>query len=79
LSSKFRDTLGNYKVSARPPKLDQTIKLTADEHAKFERILFGFTSAAASVDTQVALIRFFELTFIRNTDPDINSDPNLDS
>jgi hypothetical protein len=79
LNSKFRDTRSNYKVATRPPKLDQTITLTEEEHAKFERILFGFTSAAASGDTQEAIIKFFKLTFIRDTDPDVTSDPNLDS
>jgi len=79
LNSNFRDTQKNYKVSTRPPKLDQIITLTADEHAKFERFLFGFTSAAASGDTQTAIIKFFELTFIRATDPDVTFDPNLDS
>ena len=78
LSSLFRDTLVNYKVSVRPPKLDQTIKLSAAEHAKFERFLFGFTSAAATGDTQKAIIKFFELSFIRVSDPDVTSDPNLD-
>lgn len=78
LSSHFRDTLINYNVSGRPPKLDQTIKLSPAEHAKFERFLFGFTSAAATGDTQAAIIKFFELSFIRVTDPDVTSDPNLD-
>ena len=78
MSSNFRDTLSNYKVSTRPPKLVQTIKLTAEEHAKFERFLFGFTSAAATGDTQAAIIKFFELSFIRVSDPDVTSDPNLD-
>jgi hypothetical protein len=74
----FRNTLINYKVPGRLPKLEQTIKLSPADHAKFERFLFGFTSAAAANDTQEAIIKFFELSFIRDTDPDVTSDPNLD-
>ena len=78
LSSLFRDTLINYKVPGRLPKLEQTIKLSPADHAKFERFLFGFTSAAAANDTQEAIIKFFELSFIRDTEQDVTSDPNLD-
>ena len=78
LTSLFRDTLVEYDVAGIPPKLEQTIKLSAADHAKFERLLFGFTTAAASGDTQESIIRLFELSFIRPTDPVVTSDPNLE-
>jgi outer membrane protein assembly factor BamB len=78
LTSLFRDTLVKYDVAAIPPKLEQTIKLSGAEHDKFERFLFGFTSAVAAGDTQESIIKFFELSFIRLTDPVVTSDPNLE-
>ena len=69
--------LVTYDVPAIPPKLEQTFTLDAAEHAKFERFLFGFTTAVASGDTRESIVRFFELSFIRPTDPVITSDPNL--
>ena len=79
LSALFRDTLIQYDVAGIPPKLVQTINLTAAEHDKFERVLFGFTTAVAASDTQASIVRFFELSFIRPTDPIVISDPNLEA
>jgi hypothetical protein len=73
----FRDTLITYDVAAVPPKLEQVITLSALDHAKFERLLFGFTSQAIGTDTQQAVIRFFELSFSRPSDPLVTSDPIL--
>ncbi|MDB4442100.1 PQQ-binding-like beta-propeller repeat protein [bacterium] len=78
LSSLFRDTLVEYDVAGIPPKLVQTITLSEADHDKFERFLFGFTTAAASGDTQESIIKFFELSFIRSSsDPVVTSDPNM--
>jgi hypothetical protein len=77
LTSLFRDTLVKYDVAGVPPKLLQTVRLSEAEHEKFERFLFGFTTAVATGDTQESIIKFFELSFIRPTDPVVTSDPNL--
>ena len=61
---------------ARPPMMEQTIKLLPADHQDFERFLFGFTSQTASGETQSATIREFQLSFIRLGDPDVTVDPN---
>ncbi len=61
---------------ARPPMMEQTIKLLAADHQDFERFLFGFTSQTASGETQTATIREFQLSFIRSGDPAVTNDPN---
>jgi outer membrane protein assembly factor BamB len=54
----------------------QVIELTQEEHDKFERMLFGFTTAASSTDTQLTTIADFQLTFARpGLDPVITDDP----
>ena len=78
LSALYRDTLVTYDVAGTPPKLEQTIRLSGAEHDKFERFLFGFTTAVASGDTEESIIKFFELSFIRPSDPVVTSDPNLE-
>jgi len=78
LNSLYRDTLVTYNVSGIPPKLEQVIELSEADHDKLYRILFGFTTAVASNDTQESIIKFFELSFIRPTDPEVTSDPNLE-
>jgi outer membrane protein assembly factor BamB len=70
----FRDTRVVYNVAGRPPKLEQTITINATDHDKFERFLFGFTTAAQTGDDQQAIIRDFELTFSRSGDPVVTSD-----
>ena len=70
----FRDTRVVYDVATRPPKLEQTIRLSDVDHEKFERFLFGFTTAAQAGDTQQAIIRDFELTFSRSGDPVVTAD-----
>ena len=62
LESLFRDTRVEYDVAAR---LNQTIVLNEDDHLKFKRFLFGFTTAAKTGDTQQATVQNFELSFIR--------------
>jgi outer membrane protein assembly factor BamB len=70
----FRDTRVVYNVAAKPPKLEQTIILSDTDHDKFERFLFGFTTAAQAGDTQQGVIRDFELTFSRPGDPVVTVD-----
>ena len=70
----FRDTLVEYNVAARPNKLEQSFKLSGADHDKFERFLFGFTTASQSGDTQQAIIRNFELSFSRSGDPEVTAD-----
>jgi outer membrane protein assembly factor BamB len=70
----FRDTRVVYNVAAREPKLEQTVKLSDTDHEKFDRFLFGFTTAAQTGDDQQAIIRDFELTFSRSGDPVVTVD-----
>jgi hypothetical protein len=75
----FQDTTLVYNYSpAGVPDLpfEQVIELTPAEHDKFERFLFGFTTAAGASDTQIVEIRDFQLTFSRSSDPTINNDPD---
>jgi outer membrane protein assembly factor BamB len=74
LAGFFRDTRIEYDVAARPPKLEQTLILSDTDHQKFERFLFGFTTAAGAGDTQQAVIKDFELSFIQPSDIVITSD-----
>jgi hypothetical protein len=70
----FRDTRVVYNVAGRPHKLVQTITISQADNEKFERFLFGFTTAAKAGDSQQAIIRDFELTFSRPGDPVVYSD-----
>ena len=75
----YADTrIGYFPTSpvARPPMMEQTIKLLPADHLDFERFLFGFTSQTASGETQSTTIREFQLSFIRPNDPDVTDDPN---
>jgi len=55
---------------------EQQIKLIDTDDAKFERFLFGFTTAAGPSDTQLIEIRDFQLTFRRPSEDDtITDDP----
>ena len=56
----------------------QMITMTAAEDEQFGRILFGFTTAAKSGDTQLIDIRDFQLTFIEvsREEATVTSDPN---
>jgi len=74
LSLNFRDTTVVYEVLGRPPKLEQTIEISCTDPDKFERFLFGFTTAASAGDTQQAIIRNFELTFTRPGDQTVDAD-----
>jgi len=78
LGTPFQDTTGVYKYTpGHAPDLPfvQVIEITPADHAKFERFLFGFTTAAGASDTLVAEIRDFQLTFSRTVDPDLTIDP----
>jgi outer membrane protein assembly factor BamB len=74
----YQDTTVKYEyspISALP--FTQAIKLTPKEHAKFDRFLFGFTTATKAADTQLVNIRDFQMTFIRTgIDPVVNTDPD---
>ncbi len=74
----FQDTTGEYTYSpGHAPDLpfEQIIELTPADHGKFERFLFGFTTAAGASDTQLVEIRDFQLTFSRSGDPTLSADP----
>jgi hypothetical protein len=55
--------------------LAQVIELSQSDHDRFNRFLFGFTTATAPGDTQSALIKQFNLNFIRPNDPVVTNDP----
>jgi outer membrane protein assembly factor BamB len=76
LGTFYSDTRVNYAPANRPVQLQQTIQLNAGDHGDFDRFLFGFTSATSSATAQSALIRKFQLSFIRPNDPTIGSDPS---
>ena len=78
INTPFQDTTGEYAYSpfhAPDLPLEQVIELTPADHIRFERFLFGFTTAAGATDTQTVEIRDFELTFIQSGDPTIIADP----
>jgi outer membrane protein assembly factor BamB len=78
INTPFQDTTGEYAYSpghAPDLPLEQVIELTPADHVRFERFLFGFTTAAGASDTQTVEIRDFELTFIQSGDPTIIDDP----
>jgi outer membrane protein assembly factor BamB len=66
LGTFYEDTRIEY---AADPHLDQTIELTASEHTKFNRFLFGFTGSTGVGTAQRAIIAKFKLSFIRPNDP----------
>ena len=71
----YDDTRVKYPADIRPPLLKQTIKLAEGDHNKFDRFLFGFTSARDATDNQFITIRNFKLSFIRPNDPAATRDP----
>jgi hypothetical protein len=75
LGTFYEDTRIKYDPAARPPMIEQTIELNASDHADFERFIFGFTAQTALNETQTAVIRKFQLSFIRPNDPTVDSDP----
>jgi hypothetical protein len=76
LGTFFQDTRIEYDYSALPDlPLAQEIELSPSDHNRFNRFLFGFTTATAPGDTQSALIKQFNLSFIRPNDPVITNDP----
>ena len=74
----FQDTTVKYNYSPIPElPFTQTVTLAGTDDDKFERFLFGFTTAAKSGDDQLNVIRDFQLTFIRlSVDPVFNNDPD---
>jgi len=78
IDTLYQDTTVKYDyspISELP--FTQVIELTPAEHAKFERFLFGFTTAAKTGDTQLTTISDFQLTFIRSSvDPVETADPD---
>lgn len=69
----FADTRIDYE--AKTPHLEQTIELSAADHAEFDTFLFGVTEATGGA-TQTAVLSNVELGFIRPGDAVITSDPN---
>jgi hypothetical protein len=74
LGTFYQDTRIEY--DAKTPHLEQTVELSAADHALFDRFLFGFTTATASGTSQNAVIESFQLSFIRPGDPVISADPD---
>ena len=76
----FQDTRIKYEYSALADlPLEQEIEVSQPDHDRFNRFLFGFTTATAPGDTQSALIEHFNLSFIRPNDPVITNDPGWPS
>ena len=76
LGTFFQDTRIKYDCAALPDlPLAQVSELSQSDHDRFNRFLFGFTTATAPGDTQSALIKQFNLSFIRPNDPVITNDP----
>ena len=67
----FSDTRVEYQ--AKPPHMEQTIELSADDHTKFETFLFGMTEATGGA-VQTAVISNVQLGFIRPGDTIIDTD-----
>jgi hypothetical protein len=77
LGTFFQDTRIKYDYSALADlPLVQAIELSQSDHDRFNRFLYGFTTATAPGDTQSALIEQFNLSFIRPNDPVITNDPD---
>jgi hypothetical protein len=75
LGTFFQDTTVEYQYVAPDVRiLEQPIELSAEDHARFNRFIFGFTSAT-SVSQSISIDRF-QLSFIRPNDPIISNDPN---
>jgi hypothetical protein len=78
LGTFFQDTRNKYDYSALADlPLAQEIELSQSDHDRFNRFLFGFTTATAPGESQSALINLdqFRLSFIRPNDPVITIDP----
>jgi len=76
LGTFFQDTRIEYDYAALPDlPLTQAIELSPSDHARFNRFLFGFTTATAPGAAQTALIEHFNLSFIRPNDPVVTNDP----
>jgi outer membrane protein assembly factor BamB len=74
LGTFYQDTRIEY--DAKPPHLEQTVELSQPDHDDFASFLFGFTTATASGASQIAVIEYFQLSFIRLGDPVIAADPD---
>ncbi len=77
LGTLYQDTRVDYEYSAVADlPLEQQFELSEDDHLKFDRLLFGFTGATASGQSQSVIIRKFQLSFSRPGDSTITSDPD---
>jgi hypothetical protein len=77
LGTFFDDTRIKYSwspITTLP--LAQTVELAAADQTIFDQFVFGFTSANAAGDIQIATINNFKLSFIRPADQSITSDPD---
>lgn len=71
----FQDTRIQYAWFPAPNSfIEQKIEMTPAEHAKFDRMLVGFTGATGSAGAQSVLIKEFQLSFIRPNDPIVTDD-----
>jgi len=65
----FDDTSQKFnKNNDYPPDFQQTITLTQTWHNNFDRILFGWTQATDSTNTQTVIIRNFTIDFKNRND-----------
>jgi hypothetical protein len=75
LGTFFQDTRVEYQYVAPGVRvLEQPIELSQTDHDRFNRFIFGFTSAT-SVSQSISIDRF-QLSFIRLNDPTVTNDPN---
>jgi hypothetical protein len=71
----YQDTRTQYAWFPAPNSfIEQTIEMNPTEHAKFDRMLFGFTGATGDAGPQSVLIKKFQLSFIRPNDPIVTDD-----
>jgi hypothetical protein len=75
LGTFYQDTRVEYQYARSGVRvLEQLIELSPEDHSRFSRFIFGFTSAT-SVSQSISIERF-QLSFIRPNDPIISSDPS---
>jgi len=71
----FQDTRIQYAWFPAPNSfMEQTIEMNSADHTIFNRMLFGFTGATGTAGAQSVLIKKFQLSFIRPTDPIVTDD-----
>ena len=72
--TNFDNTRIQYNPTTKLPNLVQSFELDGTLNPKFNRFLFGFTSAKKENDDQLIIIDNFQLSFIRPGDPEITTE-----